>query len=137
MALCGDTTRMPDLGKLHATKGINRHIKRHTPVAIGVLGGQDDAKYLLEMVGAPFDKKDQYIVSTAAFALSWLRDQAAAEALVLLTKHDNAQVRGMAVIALGHICARDRVDPLTRCFANMSHNNRFRWKVLHSISKIS
>ena len=109
LALCGDTTRMQQLGTFHSARGLAQHIKRHTPVAIGVLGGKDDAKLLLDMVGAPFDQKEVYSVSNAAYGLSWMRDQAAAEALVTHTQHGKAQVRGMAVIALGRIsCPRAR-----------------------------
>jgi HEAT repeat protein len=56
---------------------------------------------------------------------------------VELTQARSAQVRGMAVIALGRISARDTVDPLTRCYRNMSHNNKFRWDILFSITRIA
>ena len=75
--------------------------------------------------------------SEAVRALSYLRDQSQVARLVELTGARSAQVRGMAVIALGRIGARDTVDPLTRCFRNMSYNNKFRWDILFEISRIA
>jgi HEAT repeat protein len=135
LALTGDTTRIEELEKFHVNNR-DRLTKRHTPLAIGVLGGKTEAKALVRMFESPFDQKDIYPVSNAVYGLSWIRDQDAVAKLVELAGNDSKKVRGMAIIALGRVGARHRVDPLTRCFENMSHNNRFRWGILYAISRI-
>jgi len=138
LALSGDTTRIEDLVKFHKTGGLNIRIKRHTPLAIGVLGGKDQAKEIIEMFSSESKTRAEIInASGAVRALSYLRDQGMIGKLVELTGSRSAQVRGMAIIALGRIGARDAVDPLTRCFRNLSHNNRFRWNILYYINRIA
>jgi len=137
LALSGDTNRVEDLVNFHNRKGLNIRIKRHTPLAIGVLGGKDEVEGLIEMFSKPLGTKAEITnASSAVLALSFLRDQSQVVTLLDLSKSRSAQVRGMAVIALGRIGARDRVDPLTRCFENMSHNNYFRWRLLFGICRI-
>jgi HEAT repeat protein len=137
LALSGDTNRVEDLVKFHNRRGLNIRIKRHTPLAIGVLGGKDEVEGLIEMFSKPLGTKAEITnASSAVLALSFLRDQSQVVTLLDLSKNRSAQVRGMAVIALGRIGARDRVDPLTRCFENMSHNNYFRWRLLFRICRI-
>jgi len=138
LALSGDTTRIEDLVKFHKTGGLNIRIKRHTPLAIGVLGGKDQAKEIIEMFSSESKTRAEIInASGAVRALSYLRDQGMIGKLVELTGSRSAQVRGMAIIALGRIGARDAVDPLTRCFRNLSHNNRFRLNILYYINRIA
>ncbi|MHC4492053.1 MAG: HEAT repeat domain-containing protein [Planctomycetota bacterium] len=138
LALSGDTNRIGDLVSFHNRKGLDIRIKRHTPLAIGVLGGKDEVEGLIEMFSKPLGTKAEVMnASGAVFALSFLRDQSQVATLLKLSQHRSAQVRGMAVIALGRIGARDRVDPLTRCFQNMSHNNYFRWRLLFRICRIA
>ena len=80
----------------------------------------------------------RHAVANAAFAFAWNRDQSALAGLVkMATRDPNAQVRGMATIALGYLSARDRVNPLTRCYENISYRSRFGgWSVLYTISRI-
>jgi len=138
LALSGDTNRIGDLVKFHNRKGLDIRIKRHTPVAIGLLGGKDEVEGLIEMFSKPLGTKAEVMnASAAVLALSFLRDQSQVATLLKLSQNRSAQVRGMAVIALGRIGARDRVDPLTRCFQNMSHNNNFRWRLLFDICRIA
>ena len=136
IALSGDTTWIDEIEKFHDRESTNSRIRRHTPVAIGVLGGKDQANALVAMFAKPLTKKQMVPASSAVFALSFLRDQGAVDELVELSGNSNTQVRGLAVIALGRIGARDRVDPLTRCFENLSHNNGFRWDILRAITLI-
>ncbi|MFB3065549.1 MAG: HEAT repeat domain-containing protein, partial [Planctomycetota bacterium] len=138
LALSGDTTRIGDLEKFHSTRGLDIRIKRHTPLAIGLLGSKDQVKIIIAMFSKEWKTRAEIVnASEAVRALSYLRDQSQVARLVELTGARSAQVRGMAVIALGRIGARDTVDPLTRCFRNMSHNNKFRWDILFEISRIA
>ncbi len=138
LALSGDTTRIGDLEKFHNTRGLDIRIKRHTPLAIGLLGSKDQVKTIIAMFSKEWKTKAEVVnASEAVRALSYLRDQSQVERLVELTGARSAQVRGMAVIALGRISARDTVDPLTRCYRNMSHSNRFRWNILYEVSRIA
>jgi hypothetical protein len=55
----------------------------------------------------------------------------------MITKGGAPELRGMAAIAMGYSGAFQRVDPLTRCYANVSFRNRFgQWEMLRAISRI-
>ena len=136
--LAGDTTRIVDLEKFHNSGGLDIRIKRHTPLAIGLLGGEDQGKAIIAMFSREWQTRAEIVnASNAVSALSYLRDESQVAKLVKLTRARSAQVRGMAVIALGRIGARDTVDPLTRCYRNVSFINRFRWPILYEISRIA
>jgi HEAT repeat protein len=136
LALMGDTTKIDELIKFHATGKLPISGQRHVPLAIGVLGDKNAVKTLTAIFSTPWKKHEIHMISNAVFGLSWIRDQSAVAALVELTGNTNSEVRGMAVIALGYLGARDRVNPLSRCYENLSHNNDFRWEILHDIALI-
>ena len=55
----------------------------------------------------------------------------------MITKGGDPKLRGMAAIAMGYAGAFQRVDPLTRCYANVSFRNGFgQWQMLRAISRI-
>jgi HEAT repeat protein len=136
LALMGDTTRVDDLVALHAKNLNDIQIARQTALALGVLGDRDEVKTIAENFAAGWKSQDQHRVSNAAFAFAWMRDETAVDRLVELLKSPDANVRGMAVIALGYTAARDPVNPLSRCYENASHRGRFLWEPLHVISQI-
>lgn len=138
IALMGDTTRIAELKHFAADKGLNDKTRRQVPLALGLLGDKGEVKSLVNFFARNWKKNERFEVSNAAFGLSWLKDQSAVEQLVALAeKSPDADVRGMAVIALGYVSARDRVSPLARCYENANHRNGFGgWKLLLEISRI-
>ena len=126
----------PDLWEFHNKRGLGRNALRHTGTAIGVLGDKHAVRRLVRMFSKPFRKNDLLAVGSCVAGLTWIRDQGQVDPIVALTKHKDSGVRGMAMIALGHLGAQYTVDPLTRCFQNMSHDNRFKWRILYEISLI-
>jgi len=103
-----------------------------------VLGDKKQVREMLGFISKPWLTKERYKVSNAAFGMSWIRDQSAVDQLTkLATSAGTPEVRGMAVIALGYLAARDRVCPLTRCFEETSYRNHFgNWDPLYRISRI-
>ncbi len=132
----GDTTRIKELIKFYNGGSLPISGQRHVPLAIGVLGDKAAVATLTAIFEKPWKKQEIHMISNAVFGLSWIRDQSAVDKLVTLTTHANSDVRGMATIALGYMGARDRINPLSRCYENLSHNNDFRWEILHEISLI-
>jgi HEAT repeat protein len=136
IALMGDTSRLGELKRFAAAEK-NDKARRQLPLALGLLGDKADVKSLVNFFAKNWKKNERFEVSNAAFGLSWLKDQGAVEQLVALDKNADADVRGMAVIALGYVSAQDRVSPLSRCYENASHRNDFGgWKLLLEISRI-
>ena len=119
-------------------KALNDKTKRQLPLALGILGDKGDVRTLINFFAKNWKKNERFEVSNAAFGLSWLKDQGAVEQLVALAqKSPDADVRGMAAIALGYVSAQDRVSPLSHCYENASHRNGFAgWKLLYEISLI-
>jgi HEAT repeat protein len=138
IALMGDTTRTDELKRFAADKSLNDKTKRQLPLALGILGDKGDVRALVQFFAKNWKKNERYEVSNAAFGLSWIKDQGAVEQLVALAeKSPDADVRGMAVIALGYVSAQDRISPLSRCYENANHRNSFSgWKLLLELSQI-
>jgi HEAT repeat protein len=138
IALMGDTTRLAELKQFGTDKSLTDKTTRLLPLALAILGDRADIRALIQIFSKQWNKKERVEVSSAVFGLSWIKDQNAVDQLVnLVEKSPDADVRGMAVIALGYVGARDRVNPLTRCFENSSHHNKFaHWDVLNEISLI-
>jgi HEAT repeat protein len=138
IALMGDTTRLEELKRFSTDKSLTDKTKRLLPLALAILGDRADVKALIQSFAKLWNKSEGLQISSAAFGLSWIKDQSAVDQLVALAeKSPEAEVRGMAVIALGYVGARDRVSPLVRCYENASHHNRFaNWDVLYEISLI-
>lgn len=137
LALMGDTTRMSEVLK-HVKGTPPQQTERQLTLAIGVLGGKDEVPTLVDYFAKDWIQKRSHAVSNAAFALCWDHDQSAVDKLVdLIEKSPDAKVRGMAVVALGYVGARDRVNTLARCYENMDHNNHFaHWSLLYTIAGI-
>jgi HEAT repeat protein len=138
IALMGDTTRLDELKRFSTDKSLTDKTTRLLPLALAILGDRADVKALIQSFAKLWNKSEGLQISSAAFGLSWIKDQSAVDQLVALAeKSPEAEVRGMAVIALGYVGARDRVSPLVRCYENASHHNRFaNWDVLYEISLI-
>lgn len=138
IALMGDTTRIEELKTFARDKTLNDKTKRQLPLALGLLGDKSDVKALINFFAKNWKKNERFEVSNAAFGLAWLKDQSAVDPLAELgQKSPDADVRGMAAIALGYVSAQDRVSPLSRCYENASHRNGFGgWKLLFEISLI-
>ena len=121
LAMMGDTTRMDEIVKV-ASDTREKEIRRQMSLAIGVLGDGRHVNTWARYFSKPWKSADQYLASNAAFGLSWIQDPSAVTLLTTLaTKSNEAEVRGMATIALGYTGARARVSPITRCFENVSH----------------
>ncbi len=138
IALMGDTTRIDELKRFAADKGLNDKTKRQIPLALGLLGDKGDVRSLVEFFSRSWKRNERFEASNAAFGLAWLKDQSAVEQLAgLAQKGTDEQVRGMAAIALGYLSAQDRMSPLSRCYENASHRNDFGgFKLLVEISRI-
>lgn len=138
IALMGDTTRIDELKRFAADKGLNDKTKRQLPLALGLLGDKGDVRSLVEFFSRSWKRNERFEASNAAFGLAWLKDQSAVEQLVgIAQKGTDEQVRGMAAIALGYLSAQDRMSPLSRCYQNASHRNDFGgFKLLVEISRI-
>ncbi|MHC4547234.1 MAG: HEAT repeat domain-containing protein [Planctomycetota bacterium] len=137
IALTGDTTRIKELLDFAGTSSLNDKTRRQLPLALGVLGDREQVRKITAYFAKQWKKNERYEVSNAAFGLAWLRDESAVGRLRRMAKRPDAKVRGMAVIALGYSGARDAVDPLSRCYANVSFRNRFgNWDLLLAISRI-
>jgi HEAT repeat protein len=126
LALAGDTTRLAEIrtaadGEL----GKERDIKKQVTLALGILGDRAMNQKLPSYFAKPWKTQDRFLVSNAAFGLSWIRDEGSVAELVKLSGDKNEQVRALATIALGHVGSTAPVDALTRCFENVSHRNRF------------
>ncbi len=136
MAMMGDTTRMDDLKKFAAsTRG--PRAERHAPLALAVLGDKKHTKRITTYFAKEWKNRDRYRVAQAVYGMAWLRDQSAVKELIKLSKSSSPKVRGMAIIALGYVGARDRVSPLTRVFSNVSHRNGFgNWDIIRYIAGI-
>ncbi|MHC4339272.1 MAG: HEAT repeat domain-containing protein, partial [Planctomycetota bacterium] len=125
LALMGDTTRVRELLKFTARTN-RREIDRQLPLAIGILGDRRTVRTLARFFSRAWKAQRRHAVANAAFAFAWNRDQSALASLVkMATRDPNAQVRGMATIALGYLSARERINPLTRCYENISYRSRF------------
>lgn len=137
LALMGDTTRMPEIQKFRLGNQA-RETERQLPLAVGILGDQSETRNLVGYFRKGWKSKDAYMISNAAFGLTWIRDQSAVDQLAqLATQSSDESVRAMATIALGYVGMRARINPLTRCFENISHRNRFGgWGVLDDIAGI-
>lgn len=138
IALMGDTTRIGELKAFANDKSLNDKTRRQLPLALGILGDKSDVKELIQFFTKNWKKNERYEASNAAFGLSWIKDQSAVADLIgLAQKSPDAEVRGMALIALGYVAAQDRVSPLSRCYQNSNHRNGFGgWKLLFEISLI-
>jgi HEAT repeat protein len=138
IALMSDTTRLPQLKQFGMDKSLTDKTLRMLPLALAILGDRAEVKALIQQFAKVWNKADRVQVSAAAFGLSWIKDQSAVNELIaLVEKSPDAEVRGMAIIALGYVGARDRVSPLSRCYENASHHNKFaHWDVLNEISLI-
>jgi len=136
IALMGDTTRMEDLAKF--TKGTQpKETERQVSLAIGILGDKKKTSTVAGYFSTTWATNRRYAVSNAAFGLGWMKDQGAIARLTKLMTSSDDKVRGMAAIALGYVGARDRVNPLTRCYENLSYRNKFSgWRVMYGISRI-
>lgn len=138
IALMGDTSRIDELKHFAADQTLNDKTRRQLPLALGLLGDKGDVRNLINFFAKNWKKNERFEISNAAFGLSWIKDQGAVEPLVgLASKNADADVRGMAVIALGYVAAQDRVSPLSHCYENANHRNDFGgWKLLLEISRI-
>jgi HEAT repeat protein len=138
IALMGDTTRLDELKRFAADKGLNDKTRRQLPLALGLLGDRGDVRTLVEYFAKSWKRNERFEASNAAFGLAWLKDQSAVEQLTgLAQKSTDENVRGMAAIALGYLAAQDRMSPLSRCYENASHRNDFGgFKLLVEISRI-
>jgi HEAT repeat protein len=138
IALAGDTTRTKALVSFARTPSLNDNTLRQVPLAIGVIGDRGDVALMVRYFAKQWKKNRRYEVSNAAFGLGWIRDESAMKTLrQMITKGGDPKVRGMAAIAMGYSGAFQRVDPLTRCYANVSFRNRFgQWEMLRAISRI-
>jgi len=137
LALMGDTTRVDEITAL--TKGTQqREVDRQAPLALGVLGDRRHSRALTGYFKSKFKTKRQVAVSNAVFGLAWIRDAASVDALVkLAATGSEAEVRGMATIALGYVGSPVRISELTRCFVNATYRKRFAgWVTLYRISGI-
>lgn len=138
IALTGDTTRTKELRSFARTSSLNDKTLRQVPLAIGVLGDRDDVATMVRYFSKQWKKNERYEISNAAFGLGWIKDESALKTLrTMITKGGDPNLRGMAAIAMGYAGAFERVDPLTRCYANVSFRNRFgQWEMLYAISRI-
>lgn len=138
IALAGDTTRTRELLSFARGASLNDKTLRQVPLAIGVIGDRNDVGTMVRYFAKQWKKKQRYEISNAAFGLGWIKDESAMKALrTMITKGGDPDLRGMAAIAMGYSGAASRVDPLTRCYANISFRNRFgHWDLLRSISRI-
>jgi len=138
IALAGDTTRTKELLSFARTSSLSAETLRQVPLALGVIGDRDEVATMIRYFAKQWKKKQHYEVSNAAFGLGWIKDESALKALrTMISKGGDPQLRGMAAIAMGYSGAAARVDPLTRCYANVSFRNRFgNWEMLRSISRI-
>ncbi len=138
IALTGDTTRIKELMSFARTSSLNDKTLRQVPLAIGVLGDRNEVGTMVRYFSKQWKKNQRYEVSNAAFGLGWIKDESALKTLrTMITKGGDPSLRGMAAIAMGYAGAFERVDPLTRCYANVSFRNRFgQWEMLYAISRI-
>jgi HEAT repeat protein len=138
IALAGDTTRTKELLSFARTSSLNDKTRRQVPLALGVIGDRNDVGAMVRYFAKQWKRQQRYEVSNAAFGLGWIKDESALKVLrQMIVKGVDAQIRGMAAIAMGYSGAYSRVDPLTRCYANVSFRNRFgQWEMLRSISRI-
>ncbi|MHC4136500.1 MAG: HEAT repeat domain-containing protein [Planctomycetota bacterium] len=138
IALAGDTTRTKRLVSFARTPSLNDKTLRQVPLAIGVIGDRGDVALMVRYFAKQWKKNRRYEVSNAAYGLGWIKDESALKTLrKMITKGGDPQLRGMAAIAMGYAGAFERVDPLTRCYANVSFRNRFgHWEMLRAISRI-
>ena len=138
IALAGDTTRTKELLSFARTSSLNDKTLRQLPLALGVIGDRQDVAAMVRYFAKQWKRQQRYEVSNAAFGLGWIKDESALKILrEMIKKGGDPQVRGMAAIAMGYSGALARVDPLTRCYANVSYRNRFgQWAMLSSISRI-
>ena len=81
-------------------------------------------------------RKARFEAGNAAYALGWIRDEAVVAQLSKLARSGNKKIRGMAVIALGYAAAAENVNPLSRCYENVSHKRDFDWDLLQEIASI-
>jgi HEAT repeat protein len=137
LALMGDTTRVDQLLEF-SRSSLSARAERQLPVALSVIGDKRQVRTQLGWFGNSWKTHERYKVANAAYGLAWLRDQSAVEALVQrATRHQDPGVRAMAVVALGYCASRERVNPLSRVFENMSHRNKFgNWDVMYYIAHI-
>jgi len=136
LALMGDTTRMDDLKKF-AMASNGPRAERQVPLALAVLGDKKHVKRITTYFKREWKNRDRFRASQAVYGMAWLRDQSAVENLIELSQSSNKSVRGMAIIALGYVGARDTVPPLARVYANVSYRNDFgNWDVLEHIAGI-
>ncbi len=137
LALMGATPYVADLAAFAWSPGVTAHARRQLPLALGVLATGRDAARLTRFFDRGWKSHERHAASNAAYGFAWLRDRSAVDRLVRLTRSRNAAVRGMAVVALGYCGARDRVDPLARCYANTSYRDRYGgWRLLEWIAGI-
>ncbi|MHC5052345.1 MAG: HEAT repeat domain-containing protein, partial [Planctomycetota bacterium] len=137
LALMGATPCVNKLSAFARSPGITAHTRRQLPLALGVLATGKDVGQLTRFFERGWKRQDRHAASSAAFGFAWLRDRSAVHRLVRLTQSRDAAVRGMAVIALGYCGARDRVNPLARCYANTSHRDRYGgWRLLEWLGGI-
>ena len=137
LALMGDTTRVGQIKKYQRGKGLAMETLRQTPLALGILGGKTEVSTLVAHFNRGFKKNELYRASNAAYGLAWNRDVSAVNwLLTAYAKSGDKNVRGLSLVALGYLAARDEVSPLTRCYSNFSFRRRFDWDVLATISGI-
>ncbi len=138
IALMGDTTRLEELKQFARDKSLTDKTARMLPLALAILGDRADIKALIQPFTKVWNQSEAVQISSSAFGLSWIKDQSAVDQLIgLAEKSPEAEVRGMSVIALGYVGARDRVCQLSRCYENSSHHNKFaNWSVLYEIALI-
>ena len=137
IALMGDTTQIADLRKVQGGTGLTMETLRQTPLALGVLGGKREVSTLVGHFSRGFKKNERYRASNAVAGLSWDRDVSAVDKLLkAYSGSADRNARGLTVIALGYVGAEEQVDPLTRCYENISFRKRFDWEILLAISGI-
>jgi len=134
LALMGATPYVAEVAALATASGVTERTRRQLPLALGLVADGKDVTRLTGFFDRGWKHHARHSASSAAYGFAWLRDRSALDPLVRLARSHDPAVRGLAVIALGYCGARDRVSPLTRCYANTSHRNRHGgWGVLESI----
>ena len=106
------------------------------PLALGALGDGNHVQALTRHFETRWKTEERHRASNAAFAFTLLRDEAALPRLLRLSRNPEPRVRGLAVVALGYLAARDRVSPLARAYENVSFWRGFEWELLHTINRI-
>ncbi len=136
IGMMGDTTKIKDMND-QLRKKHTGEVLRQLPLAIGVLGGKRDVSRLVRKFSRGWDTKERNSVANSVFALCYLRDQSAVSKLLRLTKRNDKDIRGMAVIALGYVGMRGETNPLSRLVESTSHRNFFGgWRLLARSSRI-